>query len=172
MYVQWNQSWEITGMRDYAPVLKIQRFLAEGRTFQIITEPSCHQRPPAMPDHIFVANGMVFQDRFYCNWDNTVMSIPYLFFQVVNLTPLYLNFFFQRQQLLGEVSATCRQARWRIISFVIHVQLHLQCSYFLPQLLQYVFFSGALRLIQGQSLDFFTQTQDSLLLEEPCMHQE
>ncbi len=28
---------------------------------------TCHQRPPVLTDHIFVANEVVFQDRFYCN---------------------------------------------------------------------------------------------------------
>ncbi len=28
---------------------------------------TCHQRPRALTDHIFVANGVVFQDRFYCS---------------------------------------------------------------------------------------------------------
>ncbi len=27
---------------------------------------NCHQRSPALKDHICVSNGMVFQDRFYC----------------------------------------------------------------------------------------------------------
>ncbi len=26
----------------------------------------CHERPPVLTDHISVANGVVFQDRFYC----------------------------------------------------------------------------------------------------------
>ena len=28
---------------------------------------TCHRRPPVLTDHIFVVNGVVFQDRFYCN---------------------------------------------------------------------------------------------------------
>ncbi len=40
--------------------------LAEGPTFQYTSNWTCQQRPPVLTDHIFVANGVVFQDRFYC----------------------------------------------------------------------------------------------------------
>ncbi len=44
-------------------VLRDHALLAE-HTFQYNW--TCHQRPPVLRDHIFVANGVVFQDRFYC----------------------------------------------------------------------------------------------------------
>ena len=46
------------------PVLTDHTFLAEGPTFKYNW--TCHQRPPVMTDHIFMANGVVFQERFYC----------------------------------------------------------------------------------------------------------
>ncbi len=56
-------------LRDHChekpPVLTDHAFLAEGPTFRYNL--TCHQRPPVLTDHIFVANGVVFPDRFYCN---------------------------------------------------------------------------------------------------------
>ena len=52
-------------LRDHChespPVLTDHIFSAEGPTFHYNW--TCHQRPPVL---IFVANGVVFQDRFYC----------------------------------------------------------------------------------------------------------
>ncbi len=62
--VQWNLSlgdhwhdWETTCL--YRP-----HILASEPTFQYNW--TCHQRPPLLTNHIFVANGVVFQNRFYC----------------------------------------------------------------------------------------------------------
>ncbi len=55
--IQWNLFWETTGLEG-PPVL------AESPTFKCIW--TCHQRPPVLRDHIFMANRVVFQDRFYC----------------------------------------------------------------------------------------------------------
>ncbi len=56
-------------LRDHCherpPALKDHTFLAEEPTFQYNW--TCHQRPPVLTDHIFVANGVVFQDILYCN---------------------------------------------------------------------------------------------------------
>ncbi len=35
-------------------------------TVKPVLKDHCHDRPPVLTDHIFVANGVVFQDRFYC----------------------------------------------------------------------------------------------------------
>ncbi len=37
-----------------------------GRKSAFQCNSTCHQRPPVLRDHIFVANGVVFQERFYC----------------------------------------------------------------------------------------------------------
>ena len=54
-------------LRDHCherpPVLTDHTFLV-GPTFQYNL--TCHQTPPVLTDHIFVANGVAFQDRFYC----------------------------------------------------------------------------------------------------------
>ena len=63
LHVHWNLSWETTAMRDHLS-LTDGAFSAEGPTFQY--NETCHQRPPVLIDHSFVANSMVFQDRFYC----------------------------------------------------------------------------------------------------------
>ncbi len=50
------------------PVLTDHTFLAEGPKFQYIW--TCHQRPPVLTDHIFVANGVVFKTDstvYFCN---------------------------------------------------------------------------------------------------------
>ncbi len=31
---------------------------------------TCYQRLPVLTDHLFVANGVIFQDRFYCTRNN------------------------------------------------------------------------------------------------------
>ncbi len=54
--------------------LRKHTFQAEGPTFQ--SDCTCQQRPPVMRDHIFRANGMVFQDRFYFKAWN-IMQRPY-----------------------------------------------------------------------------------------------
>ncbi len=47
------------------PVLKDHILLTEGPTF--LCNSICHQRPPVLRDHIFnMANGAIFQDRWYC----------------------------------------------------------------------------------------------------------
>ena len=51
--------WETT-------VLKNEIFVAEGPTYQRNWTWACHQRPPVLWDHIFIANRVVFQERFYC----------------------------------------------------------------------------------------------------------
>ena len=33
-----------------------------------------HERPPVLRDHICMAHGVLFQDRFYCNMCNTYSS--------------------------------------------------------------------------------------------------
>ncbi len=62
--VQWNVSWETTVMRLPVLILKDQIFLAEVPTFQY--NYTCPQRTSVLRDHICMANGVVFQDRFYC----------------------------------------------------------------------------------------------------------
>ncbi len=88
--IQWNMSWETTAMKDHlsgqTPHFGGQKDLPVHFS---ITEPvttdhhlswqtihfwhkdlhfncTCHQRPPVLTDHIFVANGVISQDRFYC----------------------------------------------------------------------------------------------------------
>ncbi len=56
------------------PVLKDQ-FLAAGPTVK--HNWTCHQRPPVLADDIFVANGMVFQDRFHCTSTCTQLQYHY-----------------------------------------------------------------------------------------------
>ncbi len=55
-------------LRDHCherpPFLTDHTFLAERSTFQYNW--TCHERQPVLTDHIFVASGVVFQDRFYC----------------------------------------------------------------------------------------------------------
>ncbi len=55
MFIQWT-NWQTTDMRDHLSWRTI--FLAEGPTFQCNW--TCHQRPPALRDHIFMANDMLF----------------------------------------------------------------------------------------------------------------
>ncbi len=45
---------------------KTTHFLAKGSTFQYNW--TCHQRPPVLRDHIFVVNGVVFQDSFFTSF--------------------------------------------------------------------------------------------------------
>ncbi len=56
--VQWNLSWETTAMRDYLS-WQTTHFWQKNLHFNIIE--------PVLTGHIFVANGVVFQDRFYCS---------------------------------------------------------------------------------------------------------
>ncbi len=35
----------------------------------------CHETPPVLTDHIFVANGVVFQERFYCILSPTIKLV-------------------------------------------------------------------------------------------------
>ncbi len=58
--VQWNVSWETTAMMSW----KDHTFLAEDLHFTR-TEPVTRDHL-ILTDQIFVANGVVFQDRFYC----------------------------------------------------------------------------------------------------------
>ncbi len=39
-----------------------------GRRSCIYMNGTCHQIPPVLRDHLFMANGVVFQDKFYCIW--------------------------------------------------------------------------------------------------------
>ncbi len=55
--------------------IKRPQFLAEVPTFQ--HNWTCHQRPPVLTDHIFVANGVVFQDRFYCTFPSHTLVLNY-----------------------------------------------------------------------------------------------
>ena len=56
-YLQRPLPWETTAMTDHLS-------LVDGPTFQYNW--TCHQKPPVLRDHIFMVNGLVFQDRFYC----------------------------------------------------------------------------------------------------------
>ncbi len=71
LIIQWNLSWETTALRD--KLSWATTILAKGPTFQYNW--TCYQRPPVLSkvrDHILVANGMVFQDRFHCtDWYHT-----------------------------------------------------------------------------------------------------
>ncbi len=55
--------WETTAMRDYLS-WNTQHFGAEGPTFPYNW--TCHQIASVLTDHIFVANGVVLQETFYC----------------------------------------------------------------------------------------------------------
>ncbi len=76
-HVQWN-------LRDHCherpPALKDHQFLAGSPTFQC--KWTCHQRPPVLRDHIFMTNGVVFQDKFYCSRDATMNQILSLLWKV------------------------------------------------------------------------------------------
>ena len=61
--VQWNLSWETTAMRDHLS-WKTTHFWQKGQHFKYNW--ICHQRPPVLRNHISVAKGVVFQDKFYC----------------------------------------------------------------------------------------------------------
>ena len=65
VYIQWHLPWETTAMRDHLS-WKTTHSRQNDLNFSI-AEPECHQRPPVLRDHIFVANWVVFQDRFYCS---------------------------------------------------------------------------------------------------------
>ncbi len=55
------------------PVMKDHTFLAEGRTLVLHLNIT---GPPVLTDHIFVVNGVVFQERFYCtNYSGSNHSI-------------------------------------------------------------------------------------------------
>ncbi len=62
--VQWNLSWETTAIRDHLS-WRTTSFAQKVLHFQ--HKWTCHQRPPVLRHHIFMANGVVFQDRFYCS---------------------------------------------------------------------------------------------------------
>ncbi len=47
-------------------------FLAEGPWHFSITEPVTRDHAPVLTDHIFVANVVVFQERFYCSVINMI----------------------------------------------------------------------------------------------------
>ena len=77
LLLQWNLSWETTAMRDH---LFWRATYSWWKVLHFKTnEPSCPQKPPLLRDHIFIANRVVFQDRFYCTpctW--TVFNIQVL----------------------------------------------------------------------------------------------
>ena len=55
--LQWNLSWETTGMRDHLSWKTTHWFLAEGPTFQYNW--TCHQRPPERPHFLWYQWGGV-----------------------------------------------------------------------------------------------------------------
>ncbi len=58
-WLQWNLSWETTALRDHL----------SGRTtsfWQKLIHFSVNEPVTVLRDHIFMANGVVFQDGFYC----------------------------------------------------------------------------------------------------------
>ncbi len=45
----------------------VRKSTVRHNTVKPVLRDHCHERPAVLTDHIFVANGVVFQDRFYCN---------------------------------------------------------------------------------------------------------
>ncbi len=63
VFVQWNLSWKTTTMRNHLS-WQTMHFRQKVLDFNIYNW-TCHRTPPVLTDHIFVADGVVFQDRFY-----------------------------------------------------------------------------------------------------------
>ena len=57
-HIQWNLSWETTAMTDHLS-WKTTQFWQKDFQYNW----TCYQKPPVLRDHIFVANGVVFQRR-------------------------------------------------------------------------------------------------------------
>ncbi len=80
-----------TILRDHCherpPVLKDHTFLAERPTFQYMYNWTCHQRTPVLKDHNFVANRVIFQDRFY--WLQVHFHAPFYQRTLVIRTELF-----------------------------------------------------------------------------------
>ncbi len=95
-------------------VLKGQIFLAEGPTFQCTGNWTWHQSPPALRDHICMANGVVFQDRFYCIAQDTVHIPDCVVTKIHHLHKTQiLQFMCIDQNLVGCTSATSnKNGRW------------------------------------------------------------
>ncbi len=66
--VQWNLSWEIIAMKDHLSCLSWKKLYTwqNGPTFQYNW--TRHQKKHLPWEINFMANGGVFQDRFYCSW--------------------------------------------------------------------------------------------------------
>ncbi len=64
--VQWNRSWETSVMRHHLS-WKTRYSWQKVLHFSVhVIEPVTMQRPPVLRDHICMANGVVFQESFYC----------------------------------------------------------------------------------------------------------
>ncbi len=57
---------------------------------------TCYERPPVLRDHYVLAEGVVFQDRFYCNVFGKErkmrLNFIYFLFKFIQLSVLKKNF--------------------------------------------------------------------------------